>query len=69
MSVYNGEATISRAINSITSQTYQNLEFLIVDDFSTDSSLKVLKEFEEKDKRIKVYLNKKNIGFLKYYHV
>jgi len=65
MSVYNGEATISRAINSITSQTYQNLEFLIVDDFSTDSSLKVLKEFEDKDKRIKVYQNKKNIGLTK----
>ena len=41
MSVYNGESTLPSAIKSIISQTYENLELLIVDDASTDNTFKI----------------------------
>ncbi len=65
MSVYNGERTVPAAIKSIISQTYENLELLIVDDASTDNTFKILKDFETRDKRVKVYQNKNNIGLTK----
>lgn len=63
MSVYNGEMYLKEAIESILKQTYKNFEFLIIDDASTDSSLKIIKSF--KDKRIKVFRNKNNLGLTK----
>lgn len=62
MSVFNGEIYLSDAINSILNQTYSNFEFLIVDDGSTDSSREILKKFKKNDPRIRLFLNKKNIG-------
>jgi glycosyltransferase involved in cell wall biosynthesis len=53
--VYNGEKTIRKTISSVISQTYQNLEIVIVDNCSTDSSVKIVQEF--KDPRIKLILN------------
>jgi len=38
----NGEATLERTIKSITHQSYQNLEYLIIDGSSTDSSLNII---------------------------
>lgn len=54
MSVYNAEETLGRAIDSILSQTFENFEFLIVDDGSRDHSLQILQEYANKDQRIKV---------------
>jgi glycosyltransferase involved in cell wall biosynthesis len=48
--VYNGESTISASIESILQQSYQNFELIIIDDGSSDNSLKQMKQF--KDKRI-----------------
>tara|TARA_S200000501_G_scaffold79556_1_gene71393 strand:- start:9492 stop:10238 length:747 start_codon:yes stop_codon:yes gene_type:complete len=62
MSVYNSEKTLVKCINSIINQTYQNFEFLIIDDFSTDNSLKICKEFELKNQSITVFENPKNLG-------
>ncbi len=58
--VYNAEKTIAETVQSILDQTYQNLEIIIVDNASTDSTLKILQKF--KDPRIKIYKNEKNIG-------
>ncbi|NHJ20071.1 MAG: glycosyltransferase family 2 protein [Candidatus Lokiarchaeota archaeon] len=58
---YNNERFIGTAINSIISQTYQNWELVIVDDGSTDDSVKVIKSFL-KDKRIKLIALKENFG-------
>jgi len=44
---YNAEDTISRAINSALSQTYSNIEIIVIDDGSTDNSLEVIKGFGE----------------------
>lgn len=51
--MFNAEATICETLNSILNQTYTNIEVLIVDDGSTDSSLKLVSEYS--DKRVKVF--------------
>lgn len=61
VSVYNIEKYISKAVESICAQTYKNLEIILVDDGSTDSSGKICDEFSDKDTRIKV-IHKKNGG-------
>lgn len=52
--VYNVEKYLRRCVNSIISQTYQNLEIILVDDGSLDSSSTMCDEFEKEDNRIKV---------------
>jgi len=63
MSVYNGEKYLKEAIESILDQTFIDFEFIIINDGSTDSSLNILKEFEQKDKRIKV-ISRENKGLV-----
>ncbi|MFT3918502.1 glycosyltransferase family 2 protein [Cloacibacterium sp.] len=62
MSVYNGEKHLVQAIESILNQTYQNFEFIIIDDCSTDNSLDILEEYAKKDSRIKIIKKEKNLG-------
>ena len=62
MSVYNGEKYLVQAIDSILNQTYQNFEFIIIDDCSTDNSSHILQEYAQKDSRIKIIKKEKNIG-------
>ncbi|MBQ3325773.1 glycosyltransferase [Candidatus Saccharibacteria bacterium] len=59
--VYNVEKYIHRCLDSILSQTYKNLEILLIDDGSTDKSGKICDEYAKKDKRIKV-IHQKNQG-------
>lgn len=59
--VYNAEKYLERCIESILSQSYRNLEILLIDDGSTDNSLIICKEYSLKDKRIHVF-HKKNGG-------
>ena len=59
--IYNTELYLKRCLDSIIKQTYKNLEIILVDDGSTDNSLKICNEYKAKDKRIKVY-HKKNEG-------
>lgn len=61
MAVYNGEKFLVKSIESILCQTLKNFEFIIVNDGSTDSSLKIIQEFSKKDSRIRV-INKLNSG-------
>ena len=57
---YNHEIYIKECICSVINQTYQNLEILISDDCSTDSTAKEINKI--KDKRIKKYFSKENRG-------
>ncbi|MBU4348473.1 glycosyltransferase family 2 protein [Patescibacteria group bacterium] len=57
---YNNEKLIKKCVNSILNQTYTDFELIIIDDGSTDNSIKVLKGF--KDKRLKILVNKTNKG-------
>lgn len=58
---YNIEAYILRCINSVKEQSFKNFEIIIVDDCSTDQTLRVI-EKNAKSKKIKVYKTKKNTG-------
>ena len=65
LSIFNNEKTIEFAILSILNQTYENIELLIMDDCSTDSSPIIVEKYLNLDKRVKFYKNKKNIGLTK----
>ena len=59
--VYNVENYLNRCLDSIVSQTYKNIEVILVDDGSTDMSSSMCDEWRYRDNRIKV-VNKKNAG-------
>ena len=59
--VYNIEKYVAKCLDSVTNQSYPNLEIIIVDDGSTDNSLKICKEYQKKDKRIKI-IHQENKG-------
>ena len=63
MPVYNGEKFLREAIESILSQTFTDFEFIIVNDGSTDNSLLLIKEYANKDSRIKI-IDQKNGGVI-----
>ena len=63
MLTYNREDMVGRAIESILCQTYKELEYIIVDNGSTDKSGEIAELYAEKDRRIKViHIPKSNIG-------
>lgn len=59
--VYNAEKYIKTCVNSIRNQSYKNLEIILIDDGSKDSSPQICDEFQKEDERIKV-VHKKNEG-------
>ena len=59
--VYNTEKYLPECLDSIINQSLRDIEIICIDDGSTDSSLQILKEYAEKDKRI-VVLEQKNSG-------
>lgn len=60
MPVYNAEKYVKQTVESILNQSYQDFELVVVDDCSTDKSMQIIKELN--DKRIKIYSNEKNKG-------
>ena len=65
MSVYNGEKYLQEAIESILNQTFENFEFIIVNDAATDKTKEILECYKEKDSRIRIITNTVNIGLTK----
>jgi glycosyltransferase involved in cell wall biosynthesis len=61
MPVYNVERYLAQAIDSILSQTFREFEFIAIDDGSTDGSLKILREYESRDARLRV-ITRPNTG-------
>lgn len=59
---YNNEKVIGATIKAILEQTYQNLELIVVDDASKDSTVDIVKKFAEEDARVKLYQNDTNLG-------
>ena len=53
--VYNCEKLLSKTIECVLGQTYQNWEMILVDDCTKDNSAKLIKEYTKKDKRIKYF--------------
>jgi len=58
---YNAERFIAKTLESVLSQTYQNIEILVVDDGSTDTTAEIVKSFAQKDRRI-ILLQQSNAG-------
>lgn len=59
--IYNTDKYLKSCLDSIISQTHKNLEIILIDDGSTDSSGKIANNYAKKDKRIKV-IHQKNAG-------
>ena len=57
--VYNGAEYLRECIESVLSQTYSNWEYTIVNNASTDDTLKIAEEYASKDKRVRVCTNSK----------
>lgn len=55
--VYNGEHYLAECIESVLAQTYDNWEYVIVNNCSTDRSLEIAQQYAQKDSRIRVYDN------------
>jgi glycosyltransferase involved in cell wall biosynthesis len=65
MTSYNHEKYLTEAIESVLNQSFRDFELIIVDDASTDSSPKVIEEYARKDKRIRPFYHKSNMGISK----
>ncbi|MDG1052010.1 MAG: glycosyltransferase family 2 protein [Flavobacteriaceae bacterium] len=65
MPVFNCENDVPNAIQSILKQTYEDFEFLILNDGSSDSTGDILESYRKIDERVKIFNNKSNIGLTK----
>ena len=64
MATYNGEKYLREQVDSLLAQSYPTLEFIFVDDASSDSSLAILQEYASQDERIRLVTNPENQGLL-----
>jgi glycosyltransferase involved in cell wall biosynthesis len=62
MTSYNRQQYIAEAIKSVLQSTYTNFELIVVDDCSKDNTVKIAREYETRDARVKVYINEQNLG-------
>jgi glycosyltransferase involved in cell wall biosynthesis len=65
LSVYNGAEEAGKTIESVLNQTFKDFEFIIIDDGSMDSTQDIIKEYTEKDNRVILLKNEKNVGLTK----
>lgn len=62
MPSYNSAEYIAQSIESVIKQTYPHWELLITDDCSTDNTVEIVKQYAQKDNRIKLFVLKENSG-------
>ena len=55
IAVYNVEKYLRQCMDSVVNQTLHDIEIICVDDGSTDNSLSILKDYQIKDARVKIY--------------
>jgi glycosyltransferase involved in cell wall biosynthesis len=60
--IYNVEKYLRQCLDSVVSQTLKDIEIICVNDGSKDSSLDIIKEYAEKDERVKI-IDKPNSGY------
>lgn len=58
--VYNTAQYLNQCVDSLINQTFRDIEFIFVDDGSTDNSVEILEQYQKTDRRIKV-LKQKNL--------
>ena len=62
VATYNSQDFIKETLDSLLKQTYKNIEIVVCDDASSDNTLSIVKRYLEKDKRIRIIENEKNLG-------
>ena len=62
MGIYNCEASLGEAVDSILAQTYADWELILCDDGSTDSTLAIAESYARRDPRVRVVRNPRNLG-------
>jgi len=62
---YNGEKYLNQQIESIIHQTYKNIEIIIIDDCSTDTTFELLQALTKDTKNVRLEQNRQNLGFIK----
>ncbi|MDB5200760.1 MAG: glycosyltransferase family 2 protein [Ferruginibacter sp.] len=62
ITAYNRELFLAEAIESVLASSFKDFELIIVDDASSDSSAAIASGYIEKDERVKLYVNDKNLG-------
>lgn len=62
---YKCESRIRGVLDALLGQDYRNIEIIISDDASPDQGYKIIEEYATKDNRIRIYNQKKNIGYLR----
>jgi glycosyltransferase involved in cell wall biosynthesis len=65
MSVFNGQPFLGQAVESILNQTFTDLEFIVIDDGSTDDTWETLARYAEQDQRLVLLRNQPNIGVVR----
>lgn len=65
LATYNGEKYLEAQLDSILSQSYSNFRLLISDDSSEDTTREILQKYKEKDDRIELFFQEKNLGVVK----
>lgn len=60
--LFNSEKTIKNAVRTIQNQNMTEIEILLIDDNSSDNSLRIIKNLQKEDQRIRILKNKKNSG-------
>jgi glycosyltransferase involved in cell wall biosynthesis len=61
---YNGGTFVRAALDSLLSQTFDDAAFVLVDDASTDDTVKIAREFASRDSRLSVYVNPVRLGMV-----
>ena len=67
--VYNGEKFLAECIESILAQTYENWEYIIVNNCSTDRSLEIAQSYTKKDPRIRIHNNSVFVNSLQNHNI
>ena len=67
MPTYNGEKYLAEQIDSILNQSIVDFELVISDDCSTDGTWLILEQYAQRDNRIRIFRNDKNLGYIKNY--
>ncbi|MCW3111184.1 MAG: putative glycosyltransferase epsH [Segetibacter sp.] len=65
LATYNGERYLTKQLESLFNQSYQNIEIIAVDDCSKDKTIEILQEHAARHANMKVFVNEVNLGFIK----
>ena len=65
-SIYNKKNDILRFLRSIQNQKFEQIEIILIDDFSQDNTINVIENLQKEDERIRLLNNRKNKGTLPY---